>query len=108
MAITNKEGKKHAMTIQTITKKLMKKTRMTQVRAARIGGLSQSTISSALERNSRIEVYAAILDAMGYELVVRPIKRGALAEDHYVVGLVDEPELTEEPKLSWYAPAEKK
>lgn len=91
------------MTIQKILRTIMKSQRFTQLRLSKLSDIPQSTINGLMNRGGKFETYVALLETMGYEVCIRPQHRGALADDNYVVGLADEPEVVEEPEISWYA-----
>ena len=91
------------MTFKSAIKNIMAKQGMSQLRLAKLSNMAQTTVSSAIRNGSKAEVYLQLLDVLGYEVIVRPKHRGALADDNYVVGLADEPEVVEEPEISWYA-----
>ena len=91
------------MTIQKALRTAMKRQRTSQLTLSKLSRINQSTISTLTKRGGTLALYIRLFDELGFEVCVRPKHRGILAEDHYVLSIEDEPEVVEEPEISWYA-----
>lgn len=74
------------MDAKKIITTIMKEKGISQLMLARmIGFRGQSNVSEALKRDMRISVFAKMLDALGYEVVVRKKSSGRKGDGVYVL-----------------------
>lgn len=80
------------MTIGSAVRVAMKAAKFSQKRAGELLGRGQNSISAMLakEDSTRICAMLQILDVIGYEMVIRPIRPGRREDNCFVVSLEDE------------------
>lgn len=80
------------MTIGSAVRAAMKAAKFSQKRAGELLGRGQNSISAMLakEDSTRICAMLQILDVIGYEMVIRPIRPGRREDNCFVVSMEDE------------------
>ena len=75
------------MDAKSVITEIMKTKGLNQTQlAALVGMRNQSNVSEALKRDMKISVFAKLIGALGYEVVVRKKSTGRKGDGVYVVG----------------------
>lgn len=75
------------MNTRDAVKQVMKETKTTQVQLAKLLGYSgQSSVAQRLKSDMQISTLAAMMDAMGYEVVLQKKKQGKRSVGQIVIG----------------------